>query len=320
MGRKTVTRLSKNSSTKPLMSKDNLYVNNIAFNSMVQICDSPDSEFSEQIILNCVIIGVCMMMMAQISISAQPENSEYVDRLPSYKDIKKKFITGLPGRSTSALAGIAKSYPWAMQDPMMQVEDPAIVVNSIVASIIEFPSPNIKRIKPSSANWQQYARGEMGSAFGQMISCPSTNLKTVNIDGTKVKSYGIKEAIQAIGISPNILEKHNLTTDRITQEISSIFLVNSSGIPVQSLEYDEPSSISSKIQNLILGTCIKRTGVINSDLQQGLEPSAAITISQIEKHLTKYEFIAYNFAIRSGDKNILKKYTDLVKSRALNKD
>jgi len=295
------------------MKSNNVYVNNISLQNTISIIDGNDRS-STQIVKNIVITGIIMLTMAQITISARPENAEYVDKLASYKDIKKKFVTSQVGRTLAAATGIAASYPYLMQDPQMKEND-AEKIRQIICDMVDMPSPNIRRIKPSIAEWQQYAKGEAGSAMGQIISCPSTNLKTINVD-PNVTTYGIREAISALGISNELLSKHNITPATVVLEMRSIYLVDKAGLPIERLEYDEPTSIFSKIQKEVLNENLIRTGTINSNLVTGLEPEAAITRAQIEKHLNPRELIAYNFAINTGDKNILKKYTETVKKRA----
>lgn len=318
MGRKAITRkfTKSNSFSKGSLKKNTMYLNNISLPDIFDIADAPDTEHGGQVLANILISGVAMQIMAQISLSAQPEDAEYVDKLPSYKDMKKKFITSQHGRTLASATGFATAFPYLMQDPTMQGDDTAEKIVQLIIDSVDCPSPNVRRIKPTIAEWEQFARGESGSAFGQMISCPSTNLKTINIEGSAIKNAGLEDAIKSVGISNQILEKHNITTTTICNEMRSIYLLNSAGIPVPKLEYDEPKTIFSKIQAEILGDELIRTGTINSALSKGLEPDASITRTLIEKYLTKYELIAYNFAIRSGDKNILRKYTELVKSRA----
>lgn len=82
------------------------------------------------------------------------------------------------------------------------------------------------------------------------------------------------------------------------------------------MEYPEPNIIKSQIQKEILGEGIIRNGEINSKLIKGLKADSSITKLMIEKYLNSRELIAYKFAINTGDKNIIRKYTDLVKKRS----
>lgn len=315
MGRKRFNKTSKSLLSKAIKRSNNVYILNINVNDIFAIIDSPTSE-AGTILKNFIITCIIMMIMAQITLSARPENAEYVDKLPSYKDIKKKFITSQIGRTLAASAGIASSYPYLMQDPSMQGDENADKVIQIIVDMVDNPSPNIKRIKPSIAEWQRYAKGEAGAAMGQIISCPSTNFKTINIS-PDIQSFGLSEALASIGINKEILEKYNITPQLIANEIKTTFLIDNSGLPIGKLEYSEPKIITSKIQQEILGEDIIRTGEINTRLVKGLEPDASITKGMIEKYLNSRELIAYRFAINTGDKNILRKYTDLVKIRAL---
>lgn len=316
MGRKRFDKLNK-SLLKSSRKAGNLQIMGMNVSDIFSIMDDGSSE-AGTILLNIMITGVVMMSMSQIMLSAKPEGPEYVDGLPSYKDSKKKFLTGQIGRTLAASAGVAAAYPYLMQDPSMNGEDGAEKIIVVVADIVDHPSPNIKRIRPSQAEWQRFAKGEVGAAMGQIISCPSTSLKTINVD-SKVGDYGVSEAIKNIGISDDTLNKYNITQDTIVDGIRGILLTDNSGIPIKTLEYNEPKIINSKIQAEILGESVCRTGEINTKLSKGLVPESTITKSLVEKYLNSREQIAYKFALNTGDKNILRKYTDMVKERAKEK-
>lgn len=284
---------------------------------MFEIIDDQESEYSGLIFKNMMIAGVMLIVMAQISISVMPEKTEYIDKLPSYKDIKKKFISSYIGRTLAACNGIAKAYPWLMQDPIMQGNDIPFKISKLIFDLVDNPTPNIRRIKPSVREWQLYAKGEYGAALGQMLSCPSTNLKILNLDGSKLKDYDLSDAFEAIGIKKEALDRYSITCFNISSDIKSNYLLNGSGMPINVLHYKEPRTIYSKIQEEIMSSNILRTDFFGSDnnTEKHLNFNELISLEQIENYLTKYELIAYNFALKSGDKNILKKYTELVKQR-----
>lgn len=294
------------------MSK-NIYILNMNANDMFEILDNGTTE-AELILQNIVITSLCMMIISQITISAKPEDAEYVDKLPSCKDIKKKFLTSEVGRSFAAVAGIAAAYPYLLQDPTM-VEESEEKLIQIIIDMVDNPSPNLKRIRPTIEEWAKYAKGEAGAALGQIISCPSTNFKTVNID-PGVNNFGILEAIDSIGIKKEILNKYNITSETISKAIKNKYLIDDYGLPSKSVEYPEPNIISSKIQQEILGDQLLRNGTVGTKLIRGMELDMAITKAALEKYLKPKELIAYKFAINTGDKNILRKYTEMVKNRA----
>lgn len=315
MGRRSIKRNNKLSYNKVLFKKNNMYINNISIAQMLEIIDTPENEDALTIVNNIIMSCLAMMIMSQIAISALPEDAEYVDQLPSYKDIKKKFISSRVGRSLAACAAIATAYPYLMQDKMMQ-DDSVNKVIHIITDLVESSSPNIKRIKPNVADWQAFAKGEIGACMGQMLSCPATNIKVLNLNGKDLKEYGLAEALLAIGIPNKTLDSFGINPITLSHDMKGVFLINNAGIPIESISYDEPSKIYSKIQNELLGSSLIRNGIVNTNLVKGLESESSITKAQVEQFLSKYELIAYNFAIRSGDKNILKKYTELVKQRS----
>lgn len=315
MGHKSINKNFYKSSLSKFLKKPNqIYIRNISLDDTFLIVDST-SQDSGLILLNIIISGISIMTMSQIAISARPENASYVDKLPSYKDIKKKFITSYIGRTLAACSGLAAAYPWLMQDPEMQDDENAEKIIQIVTDLVDNPSPNTRRIKPSVTNWQLYAKGEFGAAMGQMISCPSTGLKTINL-AQDIILYGFKEAIDLLGINESTLEKFNITQELIVTKMREIYLSENSGLPINSIIYNEPKTIYSKIQNDILGNDIIRTGYTNSNSIRNIESNIIVTKNLAEKYLSSRELIAYKFAINTGDKNILKKYIDLVRFRS----
>lgn len=306
------------SSSKALFNRNHFYINKISFAEMFSILDSIESEYSRLILKNMIITGVMLNVMVQISLSALPEKMDYIDKLPSYKDIKKKFISSHIGRTVAICNGIAKAYPWLIQDPSMQEGDINYKLSRIVFDLIDNPTPNTKRIKPSVGEWQLYTKGEAAAALGQMLSCPSTNLKVFNIDSSKVSSYNFNQAVEVLGINEHILDEYSISLYDISDDIRSTFLLNGSGMPISFLEYKESETIYSKIQEEILGKCLVRTDSNNKSPNQNLSLDHIDQSIQLDNYFNKYELIAYNFAIKSGDKNILKKYNDLLKRRLKN--
>lgn len=304
---------------KTKKKKGILYVGSFSFPELFEIFNSKDNPSAPSILLNFVITGVCLQMMSQIRISVKEEKVEYVDKLPSYRDIKRKIIAGFPGRLVAAVSGIASAMPYLMQDQSItsQEQDIILILSQIIDDMASSSSPNSRRIKPSINNWQEFAKGEMGSSLGQLISCPATNLKLLNIDGTKVKNYGLKDAVSNIGFPPEMLQSYNITEEVIEDAIRNNFTTDNSGMPISKLEYNEPKEIYSNIQTEILSDILIRNGNINANLEKGPEPDSPISKTQVEKYLSKHEFIAYTFAIKNGDKNILKKYTDIIKQRSM---
>nr|YP_010700356.1 putative group II intron reverse transcriptase/maturase mat6 [Flexiglena variabilis]WCH63522.1 putative group II intron reverse transcriptase/maturase mat6 [Flexiglena variabilis] len=302
-------------SYRTFMKKNNIYLNGLNFQEVFDIVDNPKSQYSELILKNIIITGISIVSMAQISLSALPQKSDFVDKLPSYKDMRKKFISSNIGRTVAACIGIARAYPWLIQDPIMQGEDSSFKISQIIFDLVHNPIPNLRRIKPSIVEWQLYARCEAISSFGQILSCPSTNLKIMNMDGSQVKDYGLYEAFKIIGIKEEIFNKYSLNFSDIVNEIRSIFLINDNGLSINLLRYCESNTIYSKVQDEVLGKNILREQTLIKDLHFPLNSYRFIPKIQLEKVLSKYELIVYNFALKNRDKNILKKYNFLINER-----
>lgn len=288
-----------------------IYINNLSVPQVFEPFDLASWSNGKRI-FNDIIIGLLgVFIMVQISFSARPKSAEWIDQLPSYKDIKYKIINSRPGMILSACVGLASAYPYARE--YLEIESDEmynnlfIIANEMVESYIS----NTKRIKPTKENWLSFARGEMGAVKGQLLSCPSTNIKKLNINASDVTNFGIDEALYNIGFTEKMYWKYEVNIESIKNDIKKIFLVDKCGIPLKDLIYYEPIHIESKIQSEILGCNIVRKA--NIDIREGklIEPDKPINRNYLLKNLNKSEKIAYNICIRTGDtqmiKNLIKK-------------
>jgi hypothetical protein len=293
----------------------NVYFSNLSVAQAFELFDSASYEFSKEIFENFVLCLIGLFIMVQISISAKPESGEWVERLPSYKDIKSRIINGKPGSVLSACFGITLAFPYALDDlegeGIKMYDDLAVLVQQL----IESQGANVKRIKPSKAEWLSFARGEMGSVRGQLLSCPSTNIARLNIDGSDVSSYNIQNVLENSGLDESMFPKYDLSIDIIVVKFRKLFLIDKGGLPIENLIYDEPGNISSRIQNEIFGGNIIRSENVGTKLVKGVEPASPINRSILSENLTKNELFAYDIAIRSGDVAMVKKLTNTAISR-----
>lgn len=311
--RKKIRGISKSKVT--IYKNSTIYAGNLSAPQAFELFDSADREYAKDIFESFIISFLGVLMMVQIAISSKPESAQWIDQLQSYKDLKQKIINGKHGLTVSACFGLSLAFPYAMDDlPQENLNNNlAILVDELVQS----HTTNVKRIKPSKQEWLPYARGEMGAVKGQLLSCPSSNIKIMNINGSEVISYGLEEALKVIGFDNSTLAKYELDTTSIRNLVRGIFLTDKGGIPIEKLVYNEPTFVKSKIQDEILGDCLLRTEVIKYRLEKGVEPSPVINKAVLEKHLTKNELFAYNIAVRTGDVLLAKKLTNtaIVRSR-----
>lgn len=293
-----------------------VYINNLSVAQVFELFDGADYALAKRVFENIVIGMTGVFMMVQISISARPNKVEWIDQLPSFKEIKTKIINGAPGMYLSGCIGLVLAYPYAREELESNGPEMYNVLVNMLEEMIESHTSNIKRIQPTRSNWLPYARGEMGSAKGQILSCPATNIKKLNIDGNDAPGYGIEEMLDAIGLSPDLYVKYDLDATRLKGLVKNIFLVDKGGIPFSDLIYNEPNNIGSKIQNQIFANCIIRTEEIGSRLVKGEEPNFPINKNILQQYLTKGELFAYDISIRTGDAQMTKKLTETALARA----
>lgn len=298
--------------------KECLYILNLEVTKVFEIFDNLDFEISRVILLNIIITTIAIFTMVQIAISAKPERIEYLDKLPSYLDIKKKFISNSMGKTFAACVGFARSFPYLIYEKKFYNEDVSLNSIKIISDMLNSIGSNRKRSKPSVPEWQLYAVGEMSAAVGQMLSCPSTNLKILNIIESEVVSYDLRQCIRKLGLNKILYLKYNITLKIIKDSIQKVYMVDNKNIYIKKLIYTESNLITSKIQNEILGNSLIRNNFFNIKKFEYLDLVSIIGVIQKRNYLTKYELMAYEFAIKVGDKNILRKYTDLIRKRLIN--
>lgn len=317
MIRKSVKRIRKSFLLK--QKKQSLYVLKLELSKVFELFDVIELELSRNILMNIIIAGISIFVMAQISLSARPASVEYIDKLPSYVDLKRKFISSNIGRTFAACIGFARAFPYLIHEK--RFKNGNITLNSIeiITDMINSIGSNINRCKASVFVWQVYALGEMNASLGQMLSCPSTNLKILNINESELVSYDLRQCIKNLGINKNLYLKFNINLGTIKLSIQKIYMLDSKNIPIKKLIYAEPININSKIQNEILGNSLIRNNLFNIEGLNYMDLVSVMYLIQRENYLSKHELIGYEFAINSGDKNVLRKYTHLIKKRLADK-
>lgn len=318
MGRNKINKSIRNKQKSYL--SDNFYVCNISVAQALEPIEVSDHDKAKSFVMNIVVACIGCIMVAQISISARPESAEWVEKLESVKDIKQKIINGIPGLALASLIGLVSAFPYAREELEKQQDSIGNIIINFANLLVESHNANVKRIKPSSENWLMFARGEMSAAKGQLLSCPTTNLKTLNIDGQLASSYGVELALKSIGIDGNVLTKYEITPQRVIEEVRKILLLDKTGMPNKVLVYNEPDFVVSRLQSEIMGECVTRSAVLSNKLVKGVEPSFAVSKAMLAKYLSKTELFAYNIAIRTGDSQMAKKLSDIAIAKAKKKE
>lgn len=306
-----------------LMFHNNFYVNNISIRDIRTIfhTHSAHSYFSRAFYLNIICGILAINIMVQIRMSMREQTIDYIDKLPSYKDYKKKFITGIPGRSIAVASGLVLSYPYIL-DTLENIpkSDPSQIYDCIFEyanTFLDENIPNTKRLsKPSSsATWPAYAKSEMSAALGLLLSCPGTNIKLLNIDPSKAANATLLDVLNYSGFDQEFFHAQQISIDDIRNVFCTYMLADSGGFPLNKIEYHENPQVISSLEKDLLGDSITRIGTVNTALNKGSEPDSAITRKDILANLLNYELTAYEIAFRSGDPALLRKYTNLVKKR-----
>lgn len=294
---------------------NNIYVNNISMSQAFELFDSVNNDLAKPLFESFVMTGLILLMMAQISISSEPESSQWVDQLPSYRALKS-FINTKMGLTVAACFGLSIAFGYAMDDLGREDKQRFEKLILLVPEMVESQSANTKRLKPSKSNWLAFARGEMGAAKGQMLSCPNTNLAKLNIDRSSISSHGLKEALNSLGFDKELFMKYDFGPEQIRTKVRNYFLIDSTGKPINTITYHEPIFIKSKLQSELLGDSITRLGDILIKFETGVGPITEISKSNLKQLFSKSEYFAYNIAVRTGDISMIKRLSTLAIERS----
>jgi hypothetical protein len=302
------------------MRANNLYVINIGMCDMIVFLDPRYNPARLTYIwMRISVASVGIVMLVQLRLSLPDESSaEFWDKLESYKRYKRQVTLGRHGRTLAITAGLTATAPYILAANTNVSDDEVMeTVLDVEESYIANPIPNTRRFPKPSGNtdWKPFLEGEISAATGQILSCPATNIKMLNLNASEVKDMSVEQALEAVGLSKDFRETSGLSTELIKGELKTLLLESDGGIPFKELSFKENPLVSSVIEKEILGDQVKRTGYVATSLYKGQEPGSAITRTIATKYLSRLEMFAYDVASRNGDPNILRKYTKLICDR-----
>lgn len=140
------------------MIPNNLYVNSISIKEIASIfaVTTHSKEYAEKFYLDLIVGIIGIYLMVQLRTSVKEQSNEYVDKLPSYKDYKKKIILSAPGRTLAVASGLVLSFPYIMEtlDKRELESNSDYIPDSmyeLARLLLSEPLPNTKRI-PRPAN------------------------------------------------------------------------------------------------------------------------------------------------------------------------
>ncbi len=137
---------------------------------------------------------------------------------------------------------------------------------------------NSKRLsRPTAHNWADYINGELSSSLGKLLSCPSSNLKTFNVDAGSVNKWGRDEIIDSVMVSRAELEAQGVRRESVIEDVRQVCLTDAGGIPKGKLVFPESQVVSSKVEREIFGDSVSRDGSVNSALAEGGHASSRLS-------------------------------------------
>lgn len=258
------------------------------------------SQFIEDCMLNAIACCLIIIIMCQIRINTASlgYTQTTVDQLPSYKVYKQRIISGVPGRTISAIIAVADSLKFLSDDVLQQT------IEAYTDSPIKPRNP----VQNGATTYGEYIPYRMTQVHGTMQSCPASNVKMFGLPNGFEK-WGLQEALTFIKSSPVSREQQEL----ILKICDDNMFTNKGGIPQKPVIFAEPSNISSNLEKDIFGDNIVRNGAVESKLgPSGTLPASPITLNMVNTHLSARERVLYNIAQTNGDKVLLRELNAII--------
>ena len=127
------------------------------------------------IVLLTGVLFVIVVLMVQIRSLRSSEPPAFVDRSPSYKFYKARFLRSPETLSVVVSLGICQILPFMDCDP-------SVLQTSIYQNIDCGAGGNARFIeRPNSQNFTAYFHGVVSRLLGLLNSCPATNASVFNL-------------------------------------------------------------------------------------------------------------------------------------------
>jgi hypothetical protein len=243
------------------------------------------SFFNNLIIFTCGLI-VIIAIMIQIRFARNNVPHSTVDRLPSYKFYKARYLKTTYTKSVVIVLAMYSVLPW-LDTNMVTLE------NSMIQHLntgVESNSPYIE--KPNSNNYQMYFYGVISRMLGLLNSCPASNHQIFNFPSA-VKDANMETILKLVPFpessKPSVDEMIGFLREVCLKEDNPTFeedaLPGDSGLTPLELQ--------------IFGDVMSRKPAVSNRLTRGsILPNNALTHENLASVLSPVELAQYDLSAK----------------------
>eukprot|EP00200_Dunaliella_tertiolecta_P000209 CAMPEP_0202364850 /NCGR_PEP_ID=MMETSP1126-20121109/16095_1 /ASSEMBLY_ACC=CAM_ASM_000457 /TAXON_ID=3047 /ORGANISM="Dunaliella tertiolecta, Strain CCMP1320" /LENGTH=414 /DNA_ID=CAMNT_0048959579 /DNA_START=1949 /DNA_END=3193 /DNA_ORIENTATION=+ len=241
--------------------------------------------------------------MIQIRYARNNVPSALVDRLPSYKFYKARYLKSINSHAIVILLAMYKILPFLDSD----TEALEYALYSYLDAGVGSNSPFIE--KPNQNNFHLYYYGVISRILGLLNSCPSTNHQIFNFPSS-VKDASVEDILKLLPFpeisKPSVEEVTNFLRNEMLREdekpsFEEEALINETGL----------TALESQLFGDVMSRKIAKTNILS---RGSLLPSNAITLDDIKSVLSRIEFAAYELSVKDNPSK-LKELTSLAVER-----
>jgi hypothetical protein len=191
-------------------------------------------------------------------------------------------------------------YDYSSYFYMLSEQDQADLIHQMIN---EFPtSKGMPSGRPNQSNFASFIKGAISHYYGKLQSSAYSSPQQFNFPIPQLRDWNIDECLQHIqveGVNPPSKASFISVIKNLTTKVSK-------GFGRLDLTFDEPTNISSKIQEEIFE--VKRTveSVETSSLNSSTQnQKTALKLDEVRKYLLAREFLIYEKAIKIGPTSVI---------------
>lgn len=275
--------------------KEGIYFGDISLNKIAMDLNTAfgaTNPFLKEARLTFCTAMAAVVWLVQIRANFTQTPAQQIEKIPSYKYLKKKLIGGenSPVLKSAAIIACLMTSVFVSISTTSEFE-------AYLQQALSSYSPNSKHFQNlGPSNYLLWIPGFMARHIGLFSSCPSSNIKIFNFP-RDINLWDINKLMSALGPIAQ-----GVDSQQVLYNLHELVFENEAGLAVDQLQFSEPRITSALEQSILLahpGSQIIRSGIPE---QSKMTPSDQILI---EKYLTPLEQMRFTQAQQYNLTNIM---------------
>ncbi len=180
--------------------------------SLDSLCAFSSLDSFKNIVLAACSLFVIVAIMVQIRFALTTQPPAFVDRLPSYKFYKSRYLKSVWADIVIVALGMYSVLPWLNAD---EDELEEAMISNLDAGI-QSNTPYIEQ--PNSQNFQLYYWGVLSRISGLLNSCPATNFGIFNFPSS-VKEAKVGDILSWMPFPDDVIPSADYLIQHLRTEI-----------------------------------------------------------------------------------------------------